>query len=130
MLDFNPNTKPRLNTWATYVPGRSTKAAFSTHRLPSHAKSALGSSVGIIYEHVDGEWTERFRRDAPDDARCAGCGAPHRYRRVPGSWRQEEVPGGAYLHGSWAKGDGFVYEWWCGACRTSRHARAASDPSC
>lgn len=113
-LEFDPNVKPRLNVWATYVPGRSTKAAFATHRLRAHAMSALGCGVGIIYEFVDGEWKERSRRDEPDEARCAGCGAPHAYRRVPGSWRQEVVPEGKYLHGGWAKGDEFKYEWWCG----------------
>lgn len=113
-LDFDPNLKPRMNVWATYIPSRSTRAAFATHRLRSHAKSALTSSVGIIYEHVDGEWVERFRRDEPDEMVCAGCGAPHLYQRKPGQWRSLTVAGGRYLHGSWRKGDEFVYEWWCG----------------
>lgn len=119
-LDFNPNLKPRMNTWASYVPGRSTKPEFSTHRLPAHAKSALGSAVGIIYEWVDDEWVERFRRDKLQVKVCAGCGSPHVWRKV---YRDEhdrygrsvKDEGGKYLHGSWQPGnDVFEYLYWCG----------------
>jgi len=116
-LDFNPNMKPTMNVWATYIPTRSTKPKFSTHRLLTHAKSAIGQSLGIIYEYVDGEWVERWRRDEYDTKICAGCSVPHKYRTVRdqgGYRRSQEVPGGKYLHGSWARDKSLRYEYWCG----------------
>lgn len=121
MLKFDPNVKPTLNLWATYIPTRTTKPKFSTHRIVAHAKSALGSSSGIIYEFVDGEWVERYRRDESDELTgkkvCDGCGSPHSYPRYNPS--RKPVPGGRYLHGGWRKGE-FVYEWWCGLSRTCK----------
>ncbi len=118
-LDFNPNAKPDLKAWATYIPTRSTKPKFATHRTVGHAKSALSHYVGIIYEFVDGEWMEIFRRDVPDEMVCIGCKVPHSSRPVKnhrGYWGLERVPGGRYLHGRWKRGEDFTYYFYCGHC--------------
>lgn len=112
-IDFDPNIKgPQQHKWATYIPYRSTKPKFCTHRIASHAKSALRSGIGIIYCLEDGKWVEVFRRDETDKATgklvCAGCGRAHKYATDPPA---QENP---YLHGRWRAGDDFVYEYWCG----------------
>jgi hypothetical protein len=101
---FNPNLVPRLNTWATYIPGRTTKKPFSTHRIAAHAKSALKAShTGIIYEYVNEEWVERYKVTEEDynNRKCMYCGKeesrgggwPNSHylsnRWVPGEWRIE-----------------------------------------
>lgn len=61
-MDFNPNKPPERIEWATYVPDRTTKRKFSTHKNRGHALNAAGGSRDAIVYRWDGaQWIEVAR---------------------------------------------------------------------
>ena len=111
---FNPNLVPRLNTWATYIPGRTTKKPFATHRIASHAKSALKvSHTGIIYEYVDEVWVERYKvtQEDYDNRKCEYCG----FRENRGT----DYADSHYLSSKWVPNEWRI-EWYNYKCKRDR----------
>lgn len=69
--------------WATFIPGRTTKTKFAMHQTIGHAKNAFDgcSKAGILYELVNGKWTERFRQSEHQAKHrtCMWCGTERKW---------------------------------------------------
>jgi|SRR5688572_23628685 len=106
---FDPNKEPST-PFATYVPSRTTKARFSTHRTLGHAKNAIKGNEGILYQWVQGVWVEMFRmtKEEIKNQVCCYCGEPARDYKHP--------DGSHYLHSRWSKDGDLKVEYYDRTC--------------
>lgn len=125
-MKFDPNEKNKgvpVIKWATYIPDRTPN--FKIHKQINHAKSAFQyRNNAILYERVDEEWIERYRRelDGADHPRyCQWC-EKDTYDEGISKWS-------SYYAGSfiWPKTGELVTHWVCYDCG-HKHYRGAKPP--